>query len=60
MSHYDTGIGTPTESNYTIVEDGKQVGKFWFDEEERRFKFEGDMEASAQIFAQHILKVLNQ
>jgi len=54
----DTGI--VCDANYTIIEEGKQVGKFWFDEEIKRFKFEGDLEQSAQIFAQHILTVLNR
>lgn len=49
-----------SEPNYTICEEGKEVGRFWFDEETGRFKFEGDMEASAQVFAAHILKVMNQ
>ena len=54
-----TGIACAREISYTLVEEGKQVGKFWFDEKEKRFKFEGDLEASAQILAAHILKELN-
>ncbi len=54
-----TGI-VGDEPNYTLIEEGKQVGKFWFDEETKRFKFEGDMEASAQIFMEHVLRTLNQ
>jgi len=55
----DTGVAI-SEPNYTIIEEGKQVGKFWFDERIKRFKFEGDMEASAQIFMEHVLITLNQ
>ena len=55
----NTGIAM-TEQSYTLVEEGKQVGKWWFDEEEKRFKFEGDLELSAQIFAAHILEEMNR
>jgi len=55
----DTGI-VCDEPNYTLIEEGKQVGKFWFDERIKRFKFEGDMEASAQIFMELVLRTLNQ
>lgn len=56
----DTGIGIPKEHIHTFIEEGKEVGRFFFDEEIKRFKFEGDMEASAQIFMEHVLRTLNQ
>lgn len=55
----NTGVSI-AEPNYTIIEEGKEVGRFWFDKETGRFKFDGDMETSAQIFAAHIIKVLNR
>ena len=55
----DTGVSHEPDTT-TFVQQGRVVGKFWYDEEQKIFRFKGDVEGSAQIFMQLILRLLNE
>ncbi len=44
-----TGMTAPDQYNFAFVIDGLEVGKFFWNPEERRLKFEGELDASAKI-----------
>ena len=46
----DTGICSSTGLDFQLLSEGKQIGKFWFDEDSMTIKFEGDADESAKIF----------
>ena len=55
-----TGIGALQEEITTFVQQGREVGKFWYDEEKGQFMFKGDVKESAEIFMLEILRQLNE
>ncbi len=42
----------PEEFNFRFILDGKEVAKFWWDKEDKRLKFDGDLDESAKILFQ--------
>ena len=54
-----TGLGALQEEITTFVQQGREVGKFWYDEDKKMFMFEGNVKESAEIFMLAILQELN-
>lgn len=54
----DTGFyfHEPTHFHLTFMTDGKDVGKFYWDEERQQFVFEGDTDESAKHFIDYVTK----
>ena len=55
-----TGLGALQEEVTTFHQQGREVGKFWYDEEKAQFTFEGNVKDSAEIFMLEILRQLNE
>ena len=55
--HTDTGFaGLDTPFNIRFIREGVDIGGFSFNEESKKFEFEGDCEESAQMFFDDIIK----
>ncbi len=46
--------------NLAFYQDGKAVGIFWFDENSESFKFEGAVDESAELFIEHVIKLMGE
>lgn len=44
--------------NLAFYQDGKSVGIFWFDEKIQSFRFEGDVNESAELFVEYVIKLM--
>lgn len=54
----NTSISSNTGLDFCIIKEGKQVGRFWFDEDSKAIKFEGDADESAKIFIESSTRIL--
>lgn len=48
----------PPMLDFAFLDDGNEVGRFWFDDTERRWCFKGDASDAAQSFIDNVLSIL--
>ena len=60
----DTGIAGMGSLRFSFVEEGKEIGTFWYEDDlekdEQVWRFKGNADASAKLFVEHVLKKLTQ